>query len=431
MNTAGVNAVRSTIASFLSERLEAKLQKVKPEETDKRTQLQAQFEVENWLEDAARRVSQIQLATHTLKPLHPDARGTNLHVEPSSPSHPGIVGSHNLGNDRTDDVVGNAAALDVYKFLSLEVEGRTLLERALKRDKEFLAALSDDEGMAEEWCAAFASLPESKSRPTSHTLAKQVYFPLSDGLYHLLAPLFPTSLVHRIHLQMREERFGESAKEARKAHREKESHPNGFREYRDLAIRKFGGSKPQNISQLNSERYGENWLLASVPPTWKSAPRPPLHRTSVFDGAFGRQRHVRDITKRLRKFIEGVDYNNLAIREYRASLVEQICDQAHDFAATLRQLPPGWSASAECKLHPAERLWLDPYRAAEDETFYNDRLRGEWPSEVSHRFGNWLNQELSSKKLRMSDAEHEEWKRSLSKELAMFKEILEDDRADA
>ena len=70
--------LRKIIDDFLIERRDAKLEKLKPDDP-KRGDVFAQYERRTWLADAARRVSQIQAATHTLKAVHPDARGTNLY----------------------------------------------------------------------------------------------------------------------------------------------------------------------------------------------------------------------------------------------------------------------------------------------------------------------------------------------------------------
>jgi CRISPR-associated protein Csy1 len=98
------------------------------------------------------------------------------------------------------------------------------------------------------------------------------------------------------------------------------------------------------------------------------------------------------------------------------------------YAERLRELPTGWSADGECRLHEVEKLWLDPLRAQRDEEFRLQRLRGDWPAQVCHRFGNWLSSVLSTKQLAFGDAEHAHWSRALSKELSMFREILEDNR---
>ena len=77
------NAIRALITEFLRSRLEAKLEKL-AEDDPKRSELLTQFVFTTWLEDAARRVGQIQAVTHSLKPIHPDAKGSSLFREPLS-----------------------------------------------------------------------------------------------------------------------------------------------------------------------------------------------------------------------------------------------------------------------------------------------------------------------------------------------------------
>jgi len=427
-NTTEVSEVRAAIDAFVAERLASKLDKLKPDEDEKRRKLEVAYEPKAWLADAARRVTQLQLATHIVKPIHPEARGTNIRVVAESPCAANIVGTHSLPADRLMDVVGNAAALDVYKFLSILLEGRSLLQRMLDRDLATVAALSDDPVEAEAFRAAFASIVECDSAPESHALAKQVYFP-ADGGYHLLAPLFPTTLVHHVQQTIREHRFGEAAKAARDARKEGRSWVHGYCEYPDLVIRKLGGSKPQNISQLNSERYGENWLLASKPPVWMHLEvKPPFRADSVFDRWFGRRRPVREAVARLREFLSSSDHNNQAIRNARARLVADICDEVQQYAASLQVLKPGWSADPDCRLHQAEQLWLDPLRTRIDEAFMKLRESVDWPDQVSSRFANWLNSSLETDGLSLDQYSAAHWADVLRKELKMFREVLDDER---
>lgn len=111
---------RAAINAFLLDRLQPKLDKHPPEDP-KRAELIAEHQRETWLESAARRVKQIQAVTHSLKPTHPEARGTNIYIAPSSLPALSELGSHALGSQFAVDVVGNAAALDVYKLLKLQI----------------------------------------------------------------------------------------------------------------------------------------------------------------------------------------------------------------------------------------------------------------------------------------------------------------------
>jgi CRISPR-associated protein Csy1 len=415
--------IRAAIQKCMVDRLSRKLGDDAAENGGKQEKVEARDQVENWLAAAAKLAGGIQLATHIVKAIHPQAQGTCLRVLPERRAGAGLLGTCGIGAVVPNDVaVRNAAALYVYNdLLAVEFEEQPLWKLAAEEDEDFLSALSDDPTRARELQQAFAAFSQEPGELSSHTLAKQVYFPLQDEGYHLLAPLFPASLVHAAHRIMSENRFGETAKCAREARKKGEWFSCGIREYPELAVRKFGGSKPQNISQLNSERHGDNWLLASLPPEWKSkSVRAPWNSESVFPVWFGRQRSVKDLTEQLRGFLETVDRNNLAIRRHRASLVQRIRDELHQYCARLEELPEGWSSDDRCRLHGAERLWLDPGRANLDDEFARERKLGKWIDEVSHRFANWLNATLSRNGLPLGEDEHLQWKAELAEELTLF-----------
>lgn len=421
--TGGKAGYRAAISAFLQERLQDKLDKLKPDDPQ-RDEVIASFALDVWLASAAKRVQQIQAVTHALKPIHPDARGTNLYVEPSTLPSLAELGSHALGVRFVGDVVGNAAALDVYKLLKLEVHGRSLLTALLAHDADALAALHTDPQQAQALRDALVSLTQSRAEsPSSHTLAKQLYWltgsdACDDAHYTLLAPLYATSLAHAVHAQVQEDRFGEANTAARKAKYARKMHDGVFHDYPGLAVQNMGGTKPQNISQLNSERRGVNYLLSSLPPKWRgSAVRLPVHAASVFDRLFIARPEVRNTVRALRVFLESNPDANLATRERREALLDTLLDELVSLAAELQQLlPPGWSRDDErfAKLHRSEQLWLDPLRAEQpDEAdFAREWLQLDWPAAVGQRFANWLNAQLRGK-LPLGDAEARAWQKEL------------------
>lgn len=432
-----IAALRGLVDGFIQERLQVKLDEVKGDSVEaeaKKVALHQKYAREVWLADAAKRVTQIQLASHTLKAIHPDARGTNLYVDAPTCTDAHLLGTHSLQAQRADDVVGNAAALDVFKFLKLQHQGQTLLARLTQQDNATLKALSDDAAQATQWAQAFAAIVEGQGSAASHTLAKQLYFPLAEGGYHLLAPLFPTALVHGVHLRLQEDRFSESAKAARTAKRAQQAHPHGYCDYPDMAVRNMGGSKPQNISQLNSERGGANHLLASVPPVWKDqGMQPPLRVASVFDkrGLIGRDRTVYLIAKALRTFLEkkaNVD-NNMHIRDQRAELVQAIIDSVLDIATALQCLKGGWSVDPMCKLSWAQKQWLDVDALPAAQEAYNQAQTKnqdstlappeatEWRERVAEDFARWLNATISTPKTPMGQDEFVAWKHTFLESL--------------
>lgn len=407
-------AFRAAITGFIGARRETKL-KGKDDDAD----TASKYEYATWLADAARRVGQIQAVTHVLKATHPDARGSSLHVAPSGlPRHPEI-GSHLLGEDYAEDVVGNAAALDVFKLLKLEVDGRRLLDWMQAGDADLQAALSDDAEQARGWMKAFASLVRDETQPSSHPMAKQLYWlagedPQDDTHYHLLQPMFSSSLAHAVHADIQDARFGEANKEARQARRDNKPSDAIYRDYRDLVARKLGGTKPQNISQLNSERGGVNYLLASLPPpAWKPGAAMNLLRLdSVFGERYGELNRfggMRELLRTLTAFLKANPDPTMETRKHRETIEQAIGQELAMFGVAIRgSYPAGWTRDEACQLPLCEQLWLDPdrfelplrndpehpHRREDDLAFNRAYEHGDWADEVAGRFGLWLNGQL-------------------------------------
>jgi len=418
------------IQAFLSERLDGKLEKLEPDDP-KRAELQLQFEFRAWMEDAARRSAQIQCATHTLKPIHPDARGTNLYVAPQDLPLLNEVGSHCLGNIYANDVVGNAAALDVFKLLKLTYEGRTLLQLSCAQDADLAHALSADLDEARQWMNAFATLVQPRGTPASHGYAKQLYWRVEDDAhddasYHLIAPLFSSSLAHNVWQTLQEHRFGDTAKAARQARKEGADSNTPVHEYPHLAVRKMGGTKPQNISQLNSERSGNNPLLASLPPLWQTREQVPLSSKRLM-ARFGYRPEVKQTLQRLRAFLESNPPANRDTRQQRDAMVFDLLDEWLQLSATLRTVEPGWSQRPECQLSTAQKHWLDPEGMAQAASDANTRLADldDTLDAVAEDLARWLNAQLRDP-LPLGDPEFDHWRNLVRGELAQDAWALEE-----
>lgn len=411
---------RTAIAAFIETRREAKL---KGNEDDVDTA--SKYGYATWLADAARRVGQIQAVTHVLKATHPDARGSSLHVAPDSLPRHAEIGTHVLGADYAEDVVGNAAALDVFKFLKIEVDGRRLLDWMQAGDDDVRSALHADAAIASGWMGAFSGLVRSDPTPSSHEAAKQVYWlvgghPSNDVDYHLLQPLFSSSLAHAVHAEIQDARFSEANKLARQAFRAKEPYEAPYRDYRNLVARKLGGTKPQNISQLNSERGGVNYLLASLPPAWtRESPQNLLRLESVLE-RFTYFEGVRPLVRTLADFLRSDPDRNKETRDRREAIEQALGFQLPVFATSIQaRLEPGWTRDPDCCLPLCEQLWLDPERIElppregyeqDDEDFIVAYHRGDWQDEVAARFANWVNAQLREAGLTaVGDAEYKHW----------------------
>jgi CRISPR-associated protein Csy1 len=80
----------------------------------------------NWLIDASKRSGQLSVTTHPPKFSHPDAKIDAI-IAKCNQKNDGLLRSGNVKIGL--DVVGNAASLDVDKFLRLELDNNlTILQ---------------------------------------------------------------------------------------------------------------------------------------------------------------------------------------------------------------------------------------------------------------------------------------------------------------
>ncbi len=280
------------------------------------------YRLEAILEKGAACSANIAVTTHVAKATYPDLKAklvTNPNIRFGELQVWDEVGSHVLPDgkslaDTTGDGAYNAAAYELYLLLDLEFEGKPFGTWLGEQDRDAVQAFVGEAASDEEATALAgkyaALLVEKTLQPATHSRAKQLYWLVGndssdDSAYHLLAPLYATSLAHAVYGVIQEDRFGDASKAARQARRERKAHDGAFRDYPDLAVQKLGGTKPQNISQLNSERRGNNYLLSAAPPVWASRQlRSPRRLPSVFDRIYGARAEVRDMVRALSRFLE-------------------------------------------------------------------------------------------------------------------------------
>lgn len=412
-----VEALSAFIAEYIAGRRQTKLEAfdkeaAKRSDTDsatlaaERRDIELRYEPKAWLTDAAKRAGQINLVTHAAKFTHGDSKSSSIYSE--AVAKEGYLGSAALSG-LEPDAVGNAAALDVAKLMQTRTEDGDSLLASLKRgDHAALSAFTDDDNQVNEWVAGF-SRAFAPGKPASHKLAKQGYFPVGES-YHILSPLFATSFVHAVHQKMVALRFGEEMKNIWKARREKSWHPGTLTLFPDSAEMHFGGTKPQNISYLNSVRGGRVWLLSCQPPQWKRAEKPPVSLRSVFarGGQFDRRAksHIQLLVSLLTK---AGDYTNFRIREARDGYINMIIDLLFEFASEFqRETAQNWTCNCP-DLKPHQQLWLDPWRTKTDEAFRLEREKEDWQDAVAEDFALWLNARLRKSMPDLGAVEKREW----------------------
>ncbi|MBB1270222.1 type I-F CRISPR-associated protein Csy1 [Shewanella sp. SR44-3] len=386
--------------------------------------IEAAFNPVDWLTDAAKRAKQISLATHAAKFTHSDAKASSMLVTDTHTDSCGYITTASLSN-KAIDAVGNAAALDVAKLLKISVNNESLITQLQDKHINALKAFTDDEILLNEWQAGFEkALGDEKL--SGHTLIKQLYYPIhsdamSEPQYHLLCPLFSSSLAHELHKQITKTRFGE-AKEIRDARKKGHFHTELSESFPATAVQNFGGSKPQNISQLNSERYGQSFLLNCAPPTYQAQSKPPLASTSVFNRDFSFKTSA--LIREFKAFLAGltVQDRNFKTRYKRDySFVQPLLDSLFNHAAQIQSLTEhaGWSNDQDCQMKHQHALWLDAYNP--QPSFQSEREKGDWLEVVAHDFSLWLLRKLENKQqYLLGDVEQKYFKKLCLHELKAF-----------
>lgn len=394
-----------------------------------RIQLQEKYEIRAWLTDAAKRAGQISMVTHAPKYTHSDTKSMGVLVQESdkdvhTQNHQYFC-SASLTN-MSIDVVGNAAALDVASLLLIKADGRTLLDEISGGDSSTLAAIAESKDQLEEWIEGFSKALSSKEL-TSGQLSKQLYFPLNDGEYHLISPLYASALSQSMYEKMTDSFYSETAKDARKARKSLKFNPSMAVSYPNIAKQTFGGTKPQNISQLNTNRYGQGFLLTCQPPRWQKQLTPPSQTKNAFWCEYDRR--VWKTAKKLQQYLEKIftQTSTMERRDFRAELVDDLIDTLLLYAAEVQNLKnhAGWSVDSN--LSKAEQLWLDPHRGVDDVGFRAEREKNDWQAEIAKQFAAWLNHKISHKSdtLYTNDDTFNFWKKILERKLALLKEDLE------
>lgn len=403
---------RAAIAGFIDARREAKL-KGKDDDAD----MASKYDYATWLADAASRAHHLQVVTHPIKFTHSSIKGaSSIHIGPTKLDMCDEIGTHSLTSLEEDFAISDAKNLDVYSLLKEPVDGKRLLDWLREDDADFASALDDDPARSAALMDSFRRVIQSDNTVTSHPLAKQIYWlndeePSVDSHYHLLQPMFSSSLGHAVHEDIRHAR--DTAFEARGTRKQKPTFAN-HSTYPGLVSRAIGGSNAQNVSPLNKVRGGVNYLLASLPPpAWAPRQGRDLRKLdSVFDqtrGALPWFGEVRGHLHALADFLKTNPHQNKETRDRVATAVQAIGQELAIFGAVVRdRYPAGWTREADCRLPSCEQLWLDPDRTElpvrndpdhpqwqEDDVTFNQAYDfGDWPDEVAERFGLWLNGQL-------------------------------------
>lgn len=388
------------IVTFFAERKEAWLKKnvstsmQESEVLEKQRECEQNFLLANWLPDAAKRAGQISIASHPCTFSHPSARKNkngyvSSIISKNKPSADGFLRSGNVAVE--PDALGNAAALDVYKFLSLPMSDQRSLLVHIEQESELARQLLEVPTCDYQTLRdGFLKMIDSDQASVSSSKIKQVYFPVAEGEYHLLSLLTHSGHLFELRKRLDAMRFGELVKEARECKKANRFHPEGYQEIFGLTTIGFGGTKPQNISVLNNQNAGKAHLLPSIPPNL--TPREiRLPKTDFFKECFTAWQ-AKEVLEALHRLFK-TDYNNINIRDGRDYRIQQYVDLVIEKMWQVRLFLTGHQGDLPSELPLEQKVWLYPEFESQREQ------ENEWLDKITRQIARGLINHYSRSKV--------------------------------
>lgn len=379
------------------------------------------YERSVWLNKAIKQARHA-ITTHASTFTHPDAKTSCFRFSAPHVNN-GFLSTNNVNYENGFDLFGNAATdsfvKEIYLFLIESVNEKTIWDHLKNESNEIKDFIQKYDLDFDETKKALSKLMIDLELPKTHKLLKQVYFPVGSN-YHLLSLLTPsvvtTELLRRLNLL----RFSEVTKQARSLKRDNKFSEYDYEDIFDLTEVALGGSKPQNVSVLNSQNAGRAYLLSSCPPVLeKRAVR--LPKTDFFAQCLYRK-NFQDSFIQLHKFMQ-LDLNNIDIRTAIRNIIQFVIDQVLLQGFKIREYyPEGWSQQDYYSSLPKlQRVWLDKIYATQRED------DSEWRNELSEDIARWIlrsYEKVINDAFKLGTGEINEVKQRVEKSLQQAKEFF-------
>jgi len=397
-------------------------------------ELSRKYHPQTWLSTSSEHAGSVSFATHVIKLTHSKIDTPSIFdsIDIQSKSY---LTTSVLKNKAIDGAVAGNQFAPIFQFLELELGGIKLAEQLSKNNRILEGFVQDDEEgeeLLEKWIQGFRKSLD-KGTPSTHILAKQVYFPLKDNgslklgkqqEYHLLCNVVSSSLAHAIYERV----FDGRQKPVRKMAEKSKFSQDVYVRFLQRSHLNVTASNHSNASQLNGKRGGKLHLFSTQPPTWQSQLKPPINRQSLFSDLYNAT--IKTEVDYLRDFLLRFNRLDLSIKypkrkRHLDRWVNNIIDEFLFYVATIQNLPSGWSQAGGIKLKEAHRYLLDPYRS--DEAFQTARQNTDWQAIIRADFARWLNGQLRGKdKQFTAKQEHSRlWRKLLEQPLREHMESIE------
>ncbi|WP_133128796.1 type I-F CRISPR-associated protein Csy1 [Legionella nagasakiensis] len=347
------------------------------------------FTLENWLPDAAKRAGWVSISTHPCTFSHPSSRKNKNGYVTSiiAKASRKVDGYLRSGNVHVAlDALGNAAALDVYKFLSLVTEdGKAVIEHIRQNTELAKALLNIKTENYENLRACFMEMVSSNEVSITSSKIKQVYFPVGSD-YHQLSILSNSGMIFDLRKRIDALRFSDTVQKRRELRRENIYSESGYSEIYDVTTIGYGGTKPQNVSVLNNQYGGKAHLLFSVPPML--AQREITFPTKDFFVQSLRYRDCKEILERLDNIFKIERDGKISldkIRKGRDRCLGDILDMILQKMMALREVSIDQFWSESSRLPDCQKIWLC-------EQYIEERAkRDDWLETLCAQIVFWIN----------------------------------------
>ncbi|CAC9541975.1 CRISPR-associated protein, Csy1 family [uncultured Gammaproteobacteria bacterium] len=346
----------------------------------------ANTKLNDWLNSSSKIAGQLSLTTHPPKFSHPDAK-IDVIIANCNQENDGLLRSGNVEIDL--DVVGNAASLRVNKFLHLVLGNNLTILQNLEQNTDYINQQFKINNF-NKVKTNFLKIKKSGKTTKSSDKLKQIYFPIDDD-YHLLSLLTPSAIIYKLKQRINDnfQAFSLNNKKAKeqveKALKNGDEFDGILENIWGLTAFGYGGTKPQNISVINSKNGGVSYLLSSAPPILKKRKvQPP--KQDFFETHIYLDDWLKQDFSFLNKILSG--RNNIKIRNKRDAIIINIMFQIKAKIDKIRSIDKGWSNSdTYTKLPEWQRILLD----SQYENIRNDKDKNQdFLNHTQLEFAKWF-----------------------------------------
>ena len=349
----------------------------------------------DWFDAMVMHMNECHLASHVGKFTNPDIKTT---VCSHSKKVAGYVTTG--GSTCSLDILTPAQYLgSASLLLSPVTPDKNVLEAVITRDKELEKELELLSLPIEKLQKKVQEmLEDSQKEPeATDTHLRQVYFPIAEGEYHLLSVMPSSSLALEMYQRIR----AINGHKIDCCNKKSENYGKPCEEVTGLTMIGFGGSKPLNISALNSRCGGKTYLLSSLPPSLPARkirlPKSDFFRESIW------YKQQSSALYRLHAYMKQ-DRNTIEIRQAIHDLVDEMISAVLFAAYQIRAEKIGWNEEeAYSQLPTAQKIWLD-------DAYAEERKETSWADDISSSFARWVIRSyeklLGEDAIKLGDAEY-------------------------